>query len=68
MFETDGPARPEGIHDFTGLIKKIEETFEGETESSSVHWNFANFDLKQLMTEVKVVSSKLSGISSKMVY
>eukprot|EP00966_Prymnesium_polylepis_P016189 373727-Prymnesium_polylepis.1 len=60
MFETNGPARPEGIHDFTELIKKIEESFEGETETSSVHWNFANFELKQLMTDMKVVSSKLS--------
>ena len=68
LFETDSGARPQPIHDFPSLIAKIEQCFANEVEQSTVHWNFANWDFKHLMGDMQVVSSKLSGISSKMVY
>ena len=68
-FETDSRTRPEPIHDFPQLIKMLEKSFAGEAEASTFHWNFANFDFKRLMDEMKVVSNNsLIGISSKMVY
>ena len=69
LFETDSRTRPEPIHDFPQLIKMLEKSFAGEAEASTFHWNFANFDFKRLMDEMKVVSNNsLIGISSKMVY
>ena len=43
-------------------------TFTEEAESCTFHWNFANWDIRRLMEEMKVVSTSLKGISSKMAY
>ena len=53
MFETDSAARPRPIHDFPSLIAKIETAFEKEVEASTVHWNFANWDLRSMMKEMR---------------
>ena len=37
-------------------------------ESCTFNWNFAKWDLRNMMDEINVVSSSLEGISSKMVY
>ena len=67
-FESDGAHRVTPIEDFVSLIQKISEDFAQEAESCTFHWNFANWDLRRLMTEMNVVSSSLKGISSKMAY
>ena len=68
LFESDGAHRVNPIESFRDLVPKIEAEFKGEKESCIFNWNFANWDLRQLMKEMHCVSSKLSGISSKMVY
>ena len=50
------------------MIPKIEAAFKGEVESCTFNWNFANWDLRNMMDEMNVVSSSLKGISSKMIY
>ena len=56
------------IESFPELIVKLEAAFAPEAESCIFNWNFANWDLRQMMSEMNCVSSKLRGISSKMVY
>ena len=68
FFESDGAHRVQPIQSFPELIKVLETEFADEVEQCIFHWNFANLDFKTMMQEMKVVSSKLSGISSKMVY
>ena len=68
LFESDGAHRVNPIESFPDLIGKIEHEFQKEAESCIFNWNFANWDLRKLMAEMNCVSSKLSGISSKMVY
>ena len=68
LFESDGAHRVSPIEDFPSLISKIAAAFENEVELSNFSWNFANWDLRQMMKEMNVMSSTLQGISSKMVY
>ena len=68
LFEADGAHRVNPIESFPELVDKIEHEFTNEAESCVFYWNFANFDLRKMMAEMNCVSSKLSGISSKMVY
>ena len=68
LFESDGAHRVSPIEDFPSLISKIAASFVGEVEQCNFSWNFANWDLRQMMQEMNVVSSTLQGISSKMVY
>ena len=68
FFESDGAHRVNPIEDFPTLIDRVAEAFAGEAESCTFHWNFANWDLRRLMDDMKVVSTSLKGISSKMAY
>ena len=68
LFESDGANRVLPIDDFPSLIPKIEAAFKNEVESCTFNWNFANWDLRNMMQEMNVVSSSLKGISTKMVY
>lgn len=68
LFESDGAHRVNPIESFPDLIVKLEAAFASEAESCIFNWNFANWDLRNMMSEMNCVSSKLSGISSKMVY
>ena len=68
LFESDGANRVLPIEDFPSLIPKIEAAFKDEVESCTFNWNFANWDLRDMMDNMKVVSSSLKGISTKMVY
>jgi hypothetical protein len=68
LFESDGAHRVNPVESFLDLMPKIEAEFKNETESCVFNWNFANWDLRNLMQEMNCVSTKLSGISSKMVY
>ena len=68
LFESDGANRVLPIDDFPSLIPKIEAAFKDEVESCTFNWNFANWDLRDMMDNMKVVSSSLKGISTKMVY
>ena len=68
LFESDGAHRVNPIESFPELIVKLEAAFAPEAESCIFNWNFANWDLRQMMSEMNCVSSKLRGISSKMVY
>ena len=68
LFESDTAHRVTPIEDFPSLIPKIEAAFQKETESCTFNWNFANWDFRQMMKEMNVVSNSLKGISTKMVY
>ena len=50
------------------MIPKIEAEFQKEVESCTINWNFANYDLRNMMLEMNVMSSTLSRIGSKMCY
>ena len=68
LFEADGAHRVNPIHCFPQLIEKLEKEFAAEIEACTFHWDFANWDFRKMMQEMHVVSSKLKGINSKMVY
>ena len=68
LFESDGAHRVSPIDDFPSLISKIAADFDNEAELCNFSRNFANWDLRQMMKEMNVVSSILQDISSKMVY
>ena len=57
LFESDGAHRVLPIDDFPSLIPKIEAAFKNEVESCTFNWNFANWDLRNMMDNMKVVSS-----------
>ena len=68
LFEADGAHRVNPVHCFPHLIEKLEKEFAEEIEKCTFHWDFANWDFRKMMQDMHVVSSKLKGINSKMVY